>query len=222
MPSSCPARGDPGESQCELAVHHHRDRKTGPEHPLAVVQCRTHGVAFTLYSPGYAPYRRQPVLRLAPDGATIRAESVPLKPDFEGTVFEAALDGREGRRWARDSGDELPERWWSTQGRHLRLASRLVGVALDLGERVRESIAAVLSVGTLVLRESSLARGYRALAAAVCDVLLRLRGGAPLRAAQLLVCGHLIGQWGEPLHWDVKRRALLRSPFRIPGTSTAT
>ena len=222
MPSSCPARGDPAESQCELAVHHHRDRKTGPDHPLAVVQCRRHGVAFTLYSPGYAPYRRQPVVRLAPDGVRIRAEGEPLQADFESTVFEAALDGKEGRRWARDSGDELPERWWSTQGRHLRLAGQLVGVALDLGERVRESIAAVLSVGTLVLRESSLAKGYRALAAAVCDVLLRLRGPAPVRASQLLVCGHLIGQWGEPLHWDAKRQVLWRSPFCTLGTSTAT
>jgi hypothetical protein len=221
MPCSCPARGDPEESRCELAVHHHRHRKTGPQHPLLVVQCRTHGSAFTLYPPAYAPYRRQAVLKLAPDGEPIRSEREVVETDFEGTVFEAALQAKDGQRWARDSDDQVPERWWSTQGRHLRLSSRLVGVADDVAERDRESIAAVLSVSTLALRERCQAKGYRAVGRAVCVVLSWLKGGAR-RAWQLLVCGHLIGQWGEPLHWDTKRHVLLHSPFLAGGTTSPT
>lgn len=118
----------------------------------------------------------------------------------------------EGRAWARESLHEAPERWWSTQGRHLALAAELVGVAGNLAERVRESIAAVLSVGALLLRERSQARGYRELGAAVCAVLGELRA-SPKRPRQLLTCGHLVGRWGEPMHWDPRRRSLRRTPF---------
>lgn len=221
MPTCCPARSVSEEGRCELTVHHQRDRKTGPQHPLLVVQCQTHGSAFTLYPPAYAPYRRQAVLRVAPDGEPIRAQGEAVETDFAGTVFEAALDAKDGRRWARDSDDDLPEHWWGTQGRHLRLASRLLGIAGDIAERIRESIAAVLSVSTLALRERCQAKGYRAVGQAVCVVLSWLKGGAR-RAWQILICGHLIGQWGEPLHWDTKRRVLERSPFLVGGTTAPT
>jgi hypothetical protein len=151
------------------------------------------------------------VVRLSPDGKELAGRDSSTQA-FLDTPFEAAFDARSGRAWARESGELAPERWWSTQGRHLSLAARLVGVAGDLAERVRDSIASVLSVGALVLRERSRARGYREIGAAVCAVLSRLRTG-PKRPRQLLVSGHLIGRWGEPMHWDVRRGVLRRSPF---------
>lgn len=216
MPSCCPVAV--GGSSCDLRIEHRRHRKTGPRHPLTVVRCRTHGCAFTLYPPGYAPYRRQPVVRLSPDGRPIRGEGDATRTDFDQTLFEAAVDAGHGRAWARESGPDPPRRWWGTQGRHLSLAARLVGVARDLGDRVRSSIAAVLSVGNLLLREGARAVGYRGIGRAICDVLGRLGRGAR-RAVQLLVCGHLIERWGEPLHWDPRRQLLERSPFRPPGTA---
>lgn len=189
----------------------------GPEFRLAVVRCGVHGFgAFTLYPPGYAPYRRQAVLRVGPEGSRVHGDDGDrLRGDFGETVFEAALDAREGRPWPRQTRGE-PQRSWGSQGRQLELVSRLVGVARGLADRVREVIAAVLSVGTLHLREASVAQGYRAIGEAVCRVLRRLRGG-PRRAVHLLTCGHLAGLWGEPLHWDAGRRVMERSPFPVGG-----
>lgn len=214
MPSSCPLGARAGE-RCRLFLHHHRRRKTGPSHPLAVIACRTHGIGFTLYPPGYGPYRRQPVERLSPDGRRLGVEDEAEAAELAGTLFEAASDARAGRAWARDgAGDRPPERWWSTQGRHLGLAARLVGVAAELAEKMRERVAAALSVGTLTLREHSKARGYRELGEAVCSVLAAV-GGGPHRSRRLLACGHLVGRWGEPMHWDARRAVLRPSPFRI-------
>jgi len=217
MPAFCPlSEGVPSTEPCRLAIDHHRKRKTGPCHPLTVVACRTHRCRFTLYPAGYAPYLRQPVLQVAPDGEPVAG----VGDELADTLFEAAFDAKEGRAWARATAaeDEPPERWWGTQGRHLRFAARLVGVAHDLADGVRETIAAALSVSTLVLREHSFARGYRAIGEAVCDVLGRLRGG-PRRGWRILVCGHLAGHWGAPWRWDGKRAVMERSPFLRGGTT---
>jgi hypothetical protein len=158
-------------------------------------------------------------MRVAPDGKPIHGEGDRQRTDFTQTVFEAALDAKQGQAWAResDSYHDPPERWWGTQGRHLRLTARLVGLAGDLCDRVRSSIAAVLAVNHLQLREGSRGVGYRAIGKAICDVLERMRGTAR-RALQLLVCGKLTDLWGEPLYWDAQRQVLERSPFLAVGT----
>ncbi len=226
MPNCCPTQAcsTGGATACAIWLDHERQRKTGPPHPLAVACCSTHDVAFTLYPPGYGPYQRQPVLRLSYDGSPIRGDehNDEQRKDFAGTVFEAALDARDGVAWARRSAPEAtdaPERYWAGQGRHLRRTARLMGVAAELSDRVRESIARVLSVVLLDLREGSRSTGYRAIGKAVCSVLARVRGGAR-RAFYLLVCGAVTGDWGEPLLWDPKRRKLERSPFPRCGTGT--
>lgn len=199
-------------------MEHWRKRKTGPRIPLAVVRCRTHGgSAFTLYPPGHFPYGRQPVLQVAPDDSPVHDEGGDrLRRDFGGTLFEAALDARDGQPWNRST-DGRPQHSWGTQGRHLGIAARVLGLVLDLADGVRERIAAVLSVDLLRLRDGSRTRGYRSLGAAVCDVLARLRGGAR-RALHLMFCGHLVGRWGEPLLWDPKRGMLEHLPFRRAPT----
>jgi hypothetical protein len=190
-----------------------------------VVHCRTHGNAFTLYPPGYAPYRRQSVLRLSHDGSPIFREKGrdAERADFDGTLFESALDARDGVAWARASdaaSREAPERYWAGQGRHLRLAARITGVARELSEQVRVSIAMVLSVDCLGLNEGAQATGYRAMGKAICSVLAKLKSQAR-RAVDLLTCGALVGSWGQPFHWDADRRVLQRAPFPTRGTSMA-
>lgn len=222
MPVCCPLSGGaPSTEPCRLVIDHHRKRKTGPRHALTVVACRTHGCGFTLYPAGFAPYLRQPVTQVAPDGGPVPGSGDG--DEFTDTLFEAAVDAKAGRAWARatETEDAPPERWWGTQGRHLRFAARLVGVAHDLADAVREAIAAALSVSALVLREHSVARGYRAIGEAVCDVLGRLRGG-PRRAWQLLVCGHLVGRWGAPWRWDAQRAVMERSPFQSCGMTSGS
>lgn len=223
MPTCCPVGAIGGGEACSISAHHWRNRKTGPPFALLVARCRIHGCAFTLYPPGFAPYRRQTLLRVSPQGEPILGVGRSSPEVLSSTLFEAAADSCRGRPWARDSGDEedLPERWWGTQGRHLKLAAALVGVARSLSAKVRESIATMLSVPALMLYERSRSRGYRAIGCCVCEVLERLltRGR---RVFALLVCGHLIGHWGEPLWWDAHRGLVERSPFCATGTTAMT
>lgn len=220
LPSRCPCGVESAKPLCSIRVDHYRHRSTGPTHPLAVARCSTHALGFTLYPAGFAPYRRQAVLKVAPDGSMISTEEVGLRQDFADTVFTAAVEGADGQSWARNTNAAVPDCSWGTQGRHLQLAARLVGVARDLTDRVRESVATVLSVSGLKQREHSTAIGYRAIGKAICDMLQQLRGSHASRASALLMCGHLVGHWGEPLHWDVARDDLLRSPFS--GLRTAS
>jgi hypothetical protein len=219
LPDRCPRAETTTGSRCRISAHHYRKRKTGPGFPLMVARCGEHGCAFTLYPPGYAPYRRQAVVRVGPDGAGMDDdEPETLERKFESTLFEAAVDASGGHAWAREPVDGLSEQWWSTQGRHLSLASRIVGVARDLSDRVREAVAAALPVDTLSLRELAHSVGYRARGRSVCTVLRRLHSAA-VAAVRLLRCGHLIGHWGEPLHWDPKRHVLERDPFPLASTA---
>jgi hypothetical protein len=219
LPTMCPFRSA-GDGPCDVRRHWRRARKTGPGFDLAIVRCHTHGHAFTLYPPGYAPYQRKPVLALAPDGNYPIAESQPAgRLDvFEGTLFEAAIDGERHEAWARSSEGGAPaERWWSTQGRHLQTALKILGVAPGTDTRGRERIAAALSVDHLLLRDLSRsdASGYHARSRTVCAVLRRLRRVTRL-ALRLLYCGRLIECWGVPCIWDPARRVLDRLPFRLP------
>ena len=222
VPPVCIQGAGPDGLDCAVTIDHLRQRKTGPTHPLAVARCSVHGCGYTLYPPAYAPYRRQQVVKIAPDETPILSEEEGLGEDYADTVFAAALDGADGVAWARSSDATIPEHWWSTQRRHLRLAARLVGVARNLDDWIRESIASVLSASGLWQREHSGAKGYRALGTAVCGILKRLRGGHGARAFALLVCGHLAGLWGEPIRWDSCRQDLVRSPFCRRGTTTDT
>ena len=221
LPAFCPRGIELRDlSCCATKIDYYRGRKTGPQHPLAMARCRTHGCGFTLYPPGFAPYQRQPLINIAPDGSEVVTEDLGLRRDFADTPFAAAIDAADGIGWARDSHDSLPEHWWSTQGRHLNLAARLVGIARGLAERAREAIAALLSVSGLRQREHLTAKGYRAMGKAVCDILSQLGAGHASRAFDLLLCGHIAGHWGEPCRWDVKRCDLERSPFCRRGTAS--
>jgi hypothetical protein len=113
--------------------------------------------------------------------------------------------------------DGVPDRWWSTQGRHIDLALRLLGIARDIGARLRERIAGVLSIDHLFLRDQSRLEkdGYHARASAVCAVLRRLKRSATA-ALRLLFSGRLIGHWGAPRNWDARHQVLERLPFRLP------
>jgi hypothetical protein len=80
------------------------------------------------------------VQRLSPDDRAVAPESEPREPagDWRGTLFEAAVDAAEGRAWSRSSEAVSADgRWWTTQGRHLRRCTGIVGVAADLADSVR-------------------------------------------------------------------------------------
>jgi hypothetical protein len=218
MPATCP-QGSRGGKACDVRPHFLRPRKTGPCFPLTVARCHTHGCSFTLYPPAFGPYLRAPVIGLSPDGTApvTKARDRGGLEEFEGTLFQAALDGAQRKAWARHSRAGVPERWWNTQGRHLALAQRLLGISSAIGARLRERIAAVLSIDHLFLRDQSRTAkdGYHARAKAVCAVLRRLKRRASA-ALRLLFSGRLIGHWALPYRWDPRRQVLERLPFRLP------
>ncbi len=217
IPTTCP-RASTGEAPCDVRAHCTRPRKTGPDFSLTVARCHTHNCSFTLYPPAFGPYQRVPVLDLAPDGSppiSAKGDDGALKA-FEGTLFQAALDGERRKPWARDSIAGVPDRWWSTQGRHIAVAMKLLGIARAITPRLRERIASALRLDHLFLTDQSQAKdGYHARASAVCRVLRRLKRSATA-ALRLLFSGHLIDRWGVPFHWDARRRAFERRPFRLP------
>lgn len=213
IPDRCPWWSGPEDQACKMSVHHWRERKCGPGFPLAAVRCGAHdGGVFTLYPPGYAPYRRQAVLQLASDGTSIDEDGAQLRVDFDNTLFKAALDAESGVPWPRKAGAANLSSW-GTQGRQLELGAELLGLSKDIGARVRQSIAALLSVSVLQLLAGSRGVGYRHVGTAICEVLKVIRSGAR-RAQRLLHAGYLAGRWGEPVHWDPDRRVLERLPFR--------
>ncbi len=218
MPTTCP-RASPRGNRCDVRQHSIRPRKTGPCFPLTVARCYTHDCSFTLYPPAFGPYLRAPVILLAADGSVPLSEKTDCQDlqAFEGTLFQAALDGERRKAWARESLDVAPDRWWSTQGRHIDLTLRLLGIARDIGARIRERIARVLSLDHLFLRDQSRTEtdGYHARASAVCVVLRRLTQSGTT-ALRLLLAGRCIGHWGTPRNWDRRREILERLPFRLP------
>jgi len=223
VPTTCPGHLVNGGGPCSVRVVHYRGRKTGPQHPLAVARCRSHAVAFTLYPSGFAPYQRLPTVRMAPDGSALEPDSSsphdPLDVSFNASLFEAALDASKGHAWARDSAASptvIPDRWWSTQCRHLAMAACLLALSATTSEQSCATIAMLLSVELIVLRAPLGARGYRTLGGAIRRVLEQMRGGVR-RALRLLYCGHVAALWGEPLHWNVERNAYERSPFLRPA-----
>jgi len=231
LPTCCPDGKESGDP-CKIGIHDWRNRKAGPGFPLAVGRCHVHQAWFTLYPPGFAPYRREPVLKLAPDGAPIirdteaermAARKDPLRQEFEGTLLQAAVDGRDGVAWRRPDDASADGCSWSTQCRHLALAARILGLARDVPTRVVETIARVLPVATLHLRDqrSRIGHGYRSFGQAICSVLARLRLRSK-RALAFLWCGYLTGCWGEPLLWDARRRVFERSPFQCPTLASST
>lgn len=195
LPSECPYR-HPDDDACHVRRHHWRERGTGPEHPLCVAVCRTHGRAFTLYPPGYVPYSRVPVVRLNPDGS--------LSDDscLEGTVFQASLDASRGELWYwEDPIVDASQR--ATQRRHIDVAERVLGIVGEERDRVAaaRTLGVPWMVGQSALANAPSARTLKARGARVAEMLSVIEIDRTT-VDRLLASGHQAGVWGEPFRVD--------------------
>lgn len=199
VPTSCPYRGTGEDVPCRVGIHHWRDRKEGPGHPLGVAACRAHGRAFTLYPPGWTPYGRAPL-------APARADGEPVSPmpldRWRATRFAAALDAVADRLWPR-GGAYAGSGRWATQCRQLAALAGLVGVVGGGGVDHQHAVAQVLGLPTQVVLDAAAAvpaagsRGRtRAVAASILAVVEALPGhrDAFLPLARV---GHAVGLWGR-------------------------
>jgi hypothetical protein len=196
QPARCPL-GEDG-SPCRVLAHHRRERKSGPEHPVAVCRCHTHGVSFTVYPPGHVPYGRIAMAAADSEGRQIRGDALGS------TVFSAVLDASEREGEVGQDAMRASQTHRRTQGRRIGLCAAIVGIGGGLSEQVRGRIADALSVSLLTLRD--MAQTYAA-SRSMCErasavlVVLKYMDLARRRTG-LLVAGHFAGVWGRPSYWD--------------------
>lgn len=76
-----------GRQRCQLEKHDFRRRKTGPEVPLRVLRCHTHGHDFTVYPPGHVPYGRVALVPVDLQGEPIARDLPPPQASCAGTLF---------------------------------------------------------------------------------------------------------------------------------------
>ena len=203
MPARCPTAED--HTPCRLRVNHYRWRKTGPQHPIAVVGCRIHGGGcFTLYPPGHIPYGRKPIAPTGPSGV-LYVEVETGKPHWEATLFSAPVDASKEQRWYEESPPEDARRR-RTQGRRTEWAGLLLGVHPTTDDCTRERIADRLGIPLLRHREACALwqKPWPSRGRAVAAVL----GALPVTGAlgeKILAAGAVAGLWGEAMRWPGRR-----------------
>jgi hypothetical protein len=205
MPRSC-VHALMGDAACVLTVHHRRERKTGPQIPVTVLQCRTHRRAFTLYPLGHVPYGRVAVAPVGLDGQVVfAADSEPdvgekPRPAWRATQFESAFAA------IHEQPVKVTDpRWWATEARdRLAHSATLLGVHPDLSAPDADAIAFRLEIPRLELRQAANAyergHGRAARGRVLVGVLGRL--GDKCLLDRLLAAGACAGCWGTVTRWD--------------------
>lgn len=207
MPEQCLEGAACEGSLCRIRLHHWRPRKTGPEFPLLVVECETHGIAFTVYPLGHVPYGRAAVVPVEQQGQLLHAEDGA--DAWEQTIMGAAQDAAQGQAWPRVGGDSSsPVRSWRTQGRRIRQAAEILGL---IGAQP-SPLVGPFGVSALGHRECVAAfgeaSGYQSRGAAVCMLIGELQSASWSQLDLILSAGFAAGQWGKPWRWDGASRRL--------------
>lgn len=209
-----------------------RGRKTGPCFPIAVVECVTHHVRFTLYPSGHIPYGRDRVAPVTPDGQVLRVPAPVGHAQggdcaagiasgvialWQETRYAAIADAACGKAWRRAS----PGPYWSLQLERLdELAEllTLVSLASD-SDKQRGQASRALGIPELSLRDSAKtylrSKGFRARGQHLLGELAKIPPTGSL-LERVLAAGAAAGLWGTvhfwsgpPVHKGVPSRRLL-------------
>jgi hypothetical protein len=222
MPRGC-VHAAIGDEACVLVVHHVRARKTGPRIPVTVLQCRTHGRAFTLYPLGHLPYGRLAIAPVGLDGALLR--STDGEPQVDGKRPPAWSTTLFGSAFAAIHAPTIKitdPRWWATEApERLAQGAAILGVHPALSVQAADAIAFRLEIPRLVLRQAAgayeQARGRAARGRVLVGVLGEL--GDACLLDRVLAAGACAGCWGTVTRWDVASRGARGRVF--PGRGAA-
>ncbi len=147
-------KGTHGE-ECEVVGHGFRERKTGPEFPIATWHCRRHRCYFTVYPMGQVPYGRVPMapvdVRGFPPVRPGEGERGRSEEQWRGCVCEAAVDAARDKRWSRE-GSEIEGKepgCYGTQRRWLNRCAHLLGLVGAIPQRAAERLRSVLGIDGL-------------------------------------------------------------------------
>lgn len=186
------------EGECVIWIKGQRSRIFGPEFRLTVVCCRTHRVSFTLYPPGFTPYGRKPMAVLSSAGFP-QATDTERRP-FEGTLFQAVLDGAAGDVWPKESLEGHLQSRFNTQLKHIDRCCLLLGLGRGSPPTFDEILAHSGVEGQILheLRGRVMAReGYRVRCEAACQ-LLSLTTENQNHFIGTCTLGYLAGLWPKP------------------------
>jgi len=222
MPRGC-VHAAAGDEACVLAVHHVRERKTGPGIPVTVLQCKTHGRAFTLYPLGHLPYGRLAIAPVGLDGELLR--STDGEPQVDGNrppAWSTTLFGSAFAALHAPTIKLTDPRWWATEAPEgLAQGATILGVHPALSVQAADAIAFRLEIPRLVLRQAAdayeHARGRAARGGVLVGVLSEL--GDACLLDRVLAAGACAGCWGTVTRWDAASRGARGRVF--PGRGAA-
>jgi len=222
MPRGC-VNAAAGDEACVLAVHHVRERKTGPGIPVTVLQCKTHGRAFTLYPLGHLPYGRLAIAPVGLDGELLR--STDGEPQVDGNrppAWSTTLFGSAFAALHAPTIKLTDPRWWATEApERLAQGATILGVHPALSVQAADAIAFRLEIPRLVLRQAADAYEHARGRAARGRVLVGVLGelGDTCLLDRVLAAGACAGCWGTVTRWDAASRGARGRVF--PGRGAA-
>jgi len=85
-----------GEEHCELKKCGFRNRKTGPEIPLRMLYCASHGRHFRVYPPGYGPYQRTCLAAVDLQGEALERELPEAEASCRGSLLRSGFGSGPG------------------------------------------------------------------------------------------------------------------------------
>ena len=194
VPDRCLSSLTGAAGPCRVGGAGWRERSTGPEHPLKVVRCRAHGVAFTLYPVGHVPYGRVPVLCEADEAGEVDAKS---------SLVGAAVAAARGERWQEELIFDEHGPVQRTQRRRVKWLGKAVGFDQV---QVESSVLGELGLTAIEVNARTLPQRVSALARLATDPAswLRFVGAldlvgrlGPVWAMPGVGCGRLVPARGS-------------------------
>ncbi len=217
-PDKCPLGITKGNHEaCKIACNHHRNRKTGPRIPLAVLECNIHNSYFTVYPPGHVPYGRKALVSdIALDGCHVKSETEETSDLFGESLFDAPLRASQGVFYPKEGSCDPFDSCYDTQLNHIKKAALILGILPEDKAPKCIHIMEILNLPHSLQAEpfscfSDQEWDYRKTSQLICNILSRLP--ADKRFERLVACGALSELWPSLCIWNPDTKKLYESTY---------